>query len=230
MTKQSDTALLIFSRLPKKEAGFKQLFGKDIINELLHDQLYRHTVSLGESPGLPLIKFTEKHQRGNTFAEKISGAMAAVFAEGFENIIVIGSDCPGLKRKHIKIAQQDLASGKKIVAGADKRGGIYLLGINKSAFKKEAFLHFSWQTAFLFSEIKNYASAFTHSVLSDVLRDVNTSKDVLVTSVSFSSNPSWRNIVAQYFYLPQLFLNKYFYFNNGRLPVMQLAFRGPPSR
>lgn len=229
ITKQSDTALVIFSRLPKSEAGCKQLSSKSFITELLLEQLYNYTIRVGKAADLPLIKFTEEKQSCGSFGKKISEALANVFSKNFENIIVIGSDCPGLKTKHIKDAHQRLANGEKMVIGADKRSGIYLMGINKAAFKKEAFLQFSWQTAYLFSEIKNYASAFAHSVLSDVLRDVNTSKDVLVTSLSFSSNKGWCRIVAKYFYLPQLFVNNAFYFINGHRPVMQLAFRGPPS-
>lgn len=196
--KQNNTALLVFSRLPKTEAGIKKLFDTKDKNEILWQDLYRHTASITRGLNLTIINFTEREQQGNTFAERLTEAASSVFSRGFENIIIIGSDCPGLQKSHIKNAHDALINGKDIIAGRDKRGGVYLLAFNKKVFSNEAFLNFSWQTKFLFSELKNYSSSFNFEILSPVLRDINTLSDARISASELPATHSLRIFIIKF--------------------------------
>ncbi|MEO5944872.1 MAG: DUF2064 domain-containing protein [Ferruginibacter sp.] len=200
------TALVIFSRLPKAEAAVKTITGKADLDEKLWNNLYVHTKSIAEASFLPVFNFTEKEQQGNSFAEKIIAASETIFNKGFDNIILIGADTPDLKASHILNAEKELAVGKMIVAGPDKRGGIFLLGINKKAFCEKAFLQFPWQTRNLFSALKKYAEKFSHTFFNCTLQDVNNCKDAFASANAYFSNVSWRIFLYKCIKEPAFFL------------------------
>lgn len=145
---------------------------------MLWQHLYTKTLEEAKKTSLPIIAFSQENQKGKNFAEKITNAINETYNRGFENLIVLGADCPKISHKQIEAAHKQLLIGKEIVAGQDKRGGIYLLGLNKKAFKAEKFLGFSWQTNKLFKDIKNFAADFSFVKLSSVLNDLNSAKDV----------------------------------------------------
>lgn len=173
----SSTAILIFCRLPHEEMLHKRISTKIDANLALWQFLYNKTFEEAEKTGLPIIAFSEENQKGKTFAEKISNAINDTYNRGFENLIVLGTDCPKISQRQIEAAHKELLIGKQIVAGQDKRGGIYLLGLNKKAFKAENFLGFSWQTNSLFNDIKKFAVEFSFTKLSSILNDLNSAKD-----------------------------------------------------
>jgi len=175
-----NTAILIFSRLPHEEILHKRISNKTEVNLALWQHLYSKTFKEAKKTGIPIVAYGEKDQKGKTFGEKITNAIKDAYNKGFENLIVLGADCPEISFKHIEGAHIQLLSGKEIVAGQDKRGGIYLLGLNKKAFIAEKFLSFSWQTNLLFNDIKNFAADFTFIKLSSILNDINSKKDVTV--------------------------------------------------
>jgi glycosyltransferase A (GT-A) superfamily protein (DUF2064 family) len=224
----SKTAILIFSRLPQTEARHKKITGNINADTELWVNLNTHVNKIAASTLLPIIKYNEIDQHGNSFAEKFTNAATFVFEEGYDNIIIIGSDCPDLKREHLIYATNKLANGNEIVAGPDKRGGIYLLGINRSAFNKEAFLKFSWQTRFLFLELKNYASTFKHSILTTYLQDVNSTEDALSVSSLFYCNKSWHTLIIALLQKFSFFYRDTFSFIKSYLSAATLALRAPP--
>ncbi|MGH7937207.1 MAG: TIGR04282 family arsenosugar biosynthesis glycosyltransferase, partial [Chthoniobacterales bacterium] len=67
-------------------------------------------------------------QRGVTFAERLELALEEISDLGYEEIVVIGADCPGLTTTDITAAFAGLAS-KRLVLGPDHRGGCYLIGL-----------------------------------------------------------------------------------------------------
>jgi glycosyltransferase A (GT-A) superfamily protein (DUF2064 family) len=222
------TALVIFSRLPKAEAALKTITGKADLDEKLWNNLYVHTRSIAEASFLPVFSFTENEQQGNSFAEKIIAASETIFNKGFDNIILIGADTPGLKASNILNAEKELAAGKMIVAGPDKRGGIFLLGLNKKAFCKKAFLQFGWQTRSLFSEIKKYAAGFSHTFFTSALQDINNCNDAFLSANAYLGNSSWHTLLYKYIKKKKPFLFNHFV--QLHLSVLQYCkgLRAPP--
>jgi uncharacterized protein len=65
-------------------------------------------------------------QSGRGFAERFENAIETIAQLGYEEIVAIGRDCPGLRALDIEQAFAELAS-KKLVLGPDHRGGCYLI-------------------------------------------------------------------------------------------------------
>ena len=184
----NNTAILLFSRLPEEEVLHKRISGKTEVNLALWQHIYAKTLAAAKQTNLPLIGYTEKKQQGINFGERITNAIADVFKQGFENIIVVGGDCASITKKQIFSAHQSLINGKGIVAGQDRRAGVYLFGLNKNCFNPEKFLQFSWQTNKLFNELFEYGSIFSFGKLFDVLNDINTKQDILKCIQLFNFN------------------------------------------
>jgi len=65
-------------------------------------------------------------QRGSGFEERFLNALTDVASLGFEHMVVIGSDTPGLSAQSLRTA---LHSSTQICVGPASDGGFYLLGI-----------------------------------------------------------------------------------------------------
>lgn len=67
-------------------------------------------------------------QQGETFAERLERATEKLSALGYEEIVVVGSDCPRLSTADIASAFRELAT-RRLVLGPDHRGGCYLIAL-----------------------------------------------------------------------------------------------------
>lgn len=65
-------------------------------------------------------------QRGATFAERLENATACLAALGYDEIVMIGRDCPELCERDIRTAFAELRR-HRLVLGPDHRGGCYLI-------------------------------------------------------------------------------------------------------
>lgn len=65
-------------------------------------------------------------QSGRGFAERFENAIETIARLGYDEIVAVGRDCPGLRALDIERAFAELAS-KKLVLGPDHRGGCYLI-------------------------------------------------------------------------------------------------------
>lgn len=76
-----------------------------------------------EIPGTRTLR-----QRGRTFAERLAGALADARALGYEEIVVVPGDVPGLQARHLRTAFARLRSSSAVL-GPSPDGGVYLLGV-----------------------------------------------------------------------------------------------------
>ncbi len=67
-------------------------------------------------------------QRGASFGEKLENAVLRIAALGYDEVVVIGRDCPRLNADDIVSAFAQL-SNHRLVLGPDHRGGCYLIGL-----------------------------------------------------------------------------------------------------
>lgn len=148
---QKQIALLIFALSPEEELQQKRLTGEKELFTLLN----QNTLRMAKALGIPYYRFTEKDQVGKTFGERYTHAIKKVFSKGYDGVITIGNDTPGLSSKHLQFALKKLLSGNSVL-GPSLDGGFYLLAIPKSSFSEQEFLSISWKTARVFRQMQAY--------------------------------------------------------------------------
>src|ERR1044071_3386670 len=81
------------------------------------------TSGRGSIPSTPRVH----RQTGPDFGARLENAIARIDELGYDEVVVIGSDCPTLRPIDIEHAFGKLGS-RKLVLGPDHRGGCYLIG------------------------------------------------------------------------------------------------------
>ena len=166
----SSTAVIYFARSAGEEVKHKVFCSSNSkLNSAIAQQLYNHSHTQVVKAGLPFFCYTEKNQQGSGFSEKLSNAFLEVFNKGYQAVIAIGSDSPSITSRHITAAAQQLTNNK-VVAGATKQGGCYLIGVQRQAFDYSTFKELSWQTCQLSEQIIN---TFSIVALLPVLSEIN---------------------------------------------------------
>lgn len=80
---------------------------------------------LPDAPG-----YTFLPHKGSHFAEKFSHALNATLAMGFQEVVIIGNDCPDLSAALLSESFRQLDT-HDIVLGPARDGGFYLLGLRQ---------------------------------------------------------------------------------------------------
>lgn len=86
-------------------------------------------------------------QEGKDLGERMKNALAKRFEEGYEKVVIIGSDSPSLPISYIKEA---FASEKDLVVGPSTDSGYYLIGMHGKVV--DVFSGVSWGTEKVLSE------------------------------------------------------------------------------
>lgn len=71
---------------------------------------------------------TVHRQHGATFAARLEAAVEKVAARGYDEVVLIGRDCPDLHQDDIATAFRELEN-RQLVLGPDHRGGCYLIAL-----------------------------------------------------------------------------------------------------
>lgn len=100
-----------------------------------------------ESRKHPLRLFVQK---GRDLGERMRQAFEDRFKEGYERVVIIGSDSPTLPTAYI---EQALQSEKEVVIGPSTDGGYYLIGMQGNV--TDMFEEVSWGTDRVLSESLN---------------------------------------------------------------------------
>ncbi len=144
----------------------------------LFKELNRQTIATARKTGLPYFVFSEDEQVGNTFGERFTNVITAVFNSGYDQVITIGNDTPHLSARHILLAQEKLKQSA-LVIGPSTDGGCYLMGIKKKYFKPEEFKNLPWQSSKLRGSISDTLSRKrTNLYLLETLSDLDTFADL----------------------------------------------------
>jgi uncharacterized protein len=168
MEKTYDSALILFARDPilgKVKTRLSPFLEEDVILKLytcfIQDSLdnIRQVRNIdrfvGVTPSNESGFFTEALgsdirmfvQEGDNLGDKMRRAMQDRFAEGYESVIIIGSDSPSLPASYI---YQAVGSDKDMVIGPSTDGGYYLIGMREKVF--EVFKDVSWGTETVLQE------------------------------------------------------------------------------
>lgn len=148
------TCILFFSRTSQAEASSKS-FGSYLSkkqNKVVANRLIENGLAVIRSCNLPYVHYDENYQKEGSFGEKLASAVEFVIARGFENIILLGNDCPGIRKQDILKTKLMLEQGKDVVAPT-KNGGVYLLGIRAVDFNAVEFAKLRWQSGECYNSI-----------------------------------------------------------------------------
>jgi len=82
-------------------------------------------------------------QEGSDLGARMHHAFCQCFAEGFESVIIIGSDIPDLPSKILKEAFSSLGNYDAVM-GPSRDGGYYLIGFKRDTFIPQVFENIPW--------------------------------------------------------------------------------------
>jgi len=146
---QKDTAILLFRRVEASEQSIKSFSNKAIVS-----YFNLRTKRLLAKTNLPVIEYLDKDNPAISVQERFYQAVKNVFDKGFQNVIVVGNDCPQLTTSEVQEAS-NLLNSNQLVIGPDQRGGAYLLGISRSIFNRKWALALPWHSDQFASQAAN---------------------------------------------------------------------------
>lgn len=119
--------------------------------------------------------FEKRLQTGNDLGERMANAFNHGFEQGYERIVIIGSDCAELTAGQIDEAYRQLESNDAVI-GPSEDGGYYLLGLTQ--FQPEIFSGVEWSTS---SVLEHTIKIFEQEKLSykqlEILNDIDDEED-----------------------------------------------------
>jgi rSAM/selenodomain-associated transferase 1 len=122
------------------------------------------------------VYYTRQPQKGPDLGERMAHAFAWAFVHGYEEVIIIGSDCAELKYELLNEAFEKLKQYDAVI-GPAKDGGYYLLGL-KEVFAP-VFINKQWSTDTVFAETLQDLEEAGKSVYQlPVLSDIDTMADI----------------------------------------------------
>ena len=121
--------------------------------------------------------FSYRRQSDTNLGQRLKEALAAAFSGGVERVVIIGTDCPGLRTVHLNHAFAALHHSN-IVLGPATDGGYYLIGLNRC--EKSLFRNIPWGTGTVLQTTLLRAAQKGLSVkLLETLSDVDRPEDLV---------------------------------------------------
>lgn len=176
----SKNLLLIFTRNPELGKGKRRLATTvgDKVTLEIYKFLLNHTAEITKNLYVQKTVYyseeiwkndvwddniyNKKIQVGKDLGERMANAFLDGFSNGFDKIIIIGSDMYDLSLSDLENAFKSLENHDYVIGPAED-GGYYLLGMK--SFKKELFMNKNWGTS---------------SVLQNTLNDIKKGKTKLL--------------------------------------------------
>ena len=199
------TAILLFAQSDKLESAIKPIATTKRRNDLLWNKMNQKVLRAIHKTKLPYFISDETTQIGTTFGEKLSTAVQAIFNQGFEKVIIVGNDTPGLSTQLIHNARFSLDQND-LVLGPDYKGGAYLIGLSKDDFNKNLFANLSWRTSKVLQQLKAFSK--DQVVILKPLSDFNTLSDFSTVNIGLSYLSKIKGILLSLLFY-QLFLNRF---------------------
>lgn len=115
-------------------------------------------------------------QAGKTLGDKMKDAFRRMFEKGYQNVLIIGSDCYELSTSILEAGFEALQDHEAVI-GPARDGGYYLLAAKR--FLPEVFENKKWSTASVAADtIADLETTGVSYTVLPVLNDVDTVADV----------------------------------------------------
>ena len=162
----------------KAAAAYAQLVETLVKNlsRLKHVEL-RHTPDDAEEEIRPWLQsaWEARPQGGGDLGARMEAAFAEAFARGARRVVLIGSDCPEIKRGDIQEAHVKLKT-HEVVLGPSLDGGYWLIGLNRPW--RELFQGIPWSSSQVLGETLEKVRAGHGKVhLLRILTDIDTESE-----------------------------------------------------
>ncbi len=129
-------------------------------------------------------KFYKRLQSGEDLGDRMKTAFQRAFAEGYDRVVIIGSDCAALTEAIIGKAFKMLEE-TELVIGPSKDGGYYLLGM--SNFYPGLFDDKAWSTSEVLKQTLDQAKSMDLSFeLLPELNDIDTIEDLEASDIEIT--------------------------------------------
>ncbi len=142
----NDSALIVFARSPiagQVKSRLTSLItpqdAADLYQAFLTDSLKQYSklnvsvrlyITGALPPNIPLCGATIRSQCGDELGARMQHAFSETSAEGYQQIVIIGTDHPTLPSEFIQDAFDGILKSPAISIGPAEDGGYYLLGMN----------------------------------------------------------------------------------------------------
>ena len=216
---KNKTAILLFTRREIDEIRSKSLHSTPRVVRYFQNR----TRKLISNTGLTALEKEDPGIAQGPIELRFFQAVKEAFDQGFENVIVVGNDCPQLKSTDLTLANELLRS-RDLVIGPDSHGGAYLIGISRKIFRKEWLMRLPWHTNRFYEVLSSISENVAHL---EQLSDINRSEDftqVFKTKIRRSILQPLLHLLGHFFLqasgLP---------FFQPRLMVANFPLRAPPS-
>ena len=124
--------------------------------------------------GIDLIYFPQSE---GELGEKMNYSMDKVFQKGYQKVVLVGSDIPGLTENIFINAFANMYGNP--VLGPTNDGGYYLIGSDKDNYHSSFFNEIQWSTSFVLDQtISQMAKKGYSPNFMTVLNDVDTINDL----------------------------------------------------
>jgi rSAM/selenodomain-associated transferase 1 len=210
---ENDKAIIVFARLPVKgkvktrlakdlgidfAAAFYKVCAEHTFNEILKLEKTGITPFLfcSEESEIDEIKnwsndkFIYYSQQGNDLGERMFKAFNTIFDAGYNNIILVGTDAPGITADLMKDALMHLNSYRCVLGPSDD-GGYYMIGLNSKL--NNLFDGIEWSTNIVFKKtIERLEKENKSYFVMEKLIDIDTQEDLKKwkkKKISTVSNP-----------------------------------------
>jgi len=147
---------------------------KDVSKKIKAKKYVYYSDNIEDQDLWPNKGFHKMAQFGKDLGERMLSAFQFTL-NSHERVVLIGSDCPMIKKVHLKLAYDALAKNE-VVLGPAKDGGYYLIGMTK--VYAALFEDIDWSTANVLDQTiaKLEKSKISYKLL-EVLEDVDTIKE-----------------------------------------------------
>ncbi|CAM3659596.1 DUF2064 domain-containing protein [Pontibacter korlensis] len=185
---RAHTAILLFTRTSAEEACVKSFCRGLNKSKAIASALISRTKMLVEQTGLPLVIIGSDKQQGNTFGERLQDAITQVWKRGYDSVICLGNDTPGLTPATLRAAA-DALQQHSFVFGKATDGGVYLMGMHRHTLPQLNLKAISWNTSLVFEELQQQTLSASTTILAPVLADADNAEDILSLSADYALGP-----------------------------------------
>lgn len=99
-------------------------------------------------------KYSYAPQIGRDLGQRMKNAFLQAFSDGFNSVVIIGSDSPDLPADYLDLGFTALDTND-VVVGPSSDGGYYLIGFAREAFLPDAFEQITWSSTNVFERTLN---------------------------------------------------------------------------